>query len=53
MSAGDYVKTIAATLAVLGLLVVVVRLLGKLFWESFTTRINRRKEILRRLGKID
>jgi Na+-transporting methylmalonyl-CoA/oxaloacetate decarboxylase gamma subunit len=51
MTAADYVKTVAATLAVLGLLVVVVRLLGKVFWGSFTRRIERRKEILRRLGR--
>lgn len=50
MGAADYVKTIAATLTVLALLIVVVRLLGKVFWGSFTRRIERRKEILRRLG---
>ena len=49
MSTADAVKTLFATLAVLGVMVAMVRALGKLFWVSLTRQLDRKKEILRRL----
>ena len=51
MSTADNVKTLLATLAVLGIIALMSRALGKLFWQSLTSQIARKAEILRRFRR--
>ena len=50
MSAGDYAKTLLATVTTISILVVMMRALGKQFSKSLSSQIDLEREILRRLG---
>ncbi len=50
MSAADYAKTILATLATVAVLVLMMRALGKQFFDTLTRQIDLKTEILRRLS---
>lgn len=51
MSAGDYAKTLLATVATLAVLLVLIRSLGEHVSTSLTRQIELKQEILRRLGR--
>jgi hypothetical protein len=50
VSAGDYAKTLLATVTTISILVLMMRALGKQFSKSLNSQIDLKREILRRLG---
>lgn len=50
VSAADDVKTILATLATVAVLGLMMRALGRVFFTSLTSQIERKQEIIRRLS---
>ena len=50
MNAGDYAKTLLATVTTISVLVLMMRALGKQVSKSLNSQIDLKLEILRRLG---